>query len=223
MHGGERIGSEPVSRLSVDVWERATPDERVQIEGTWLRLIVGRDERDSRWAFEQFYRAYVNPVLAIARARLGGSDAEDVVQAVFLDIWRLRARLPLATLLRKYVYGALQHRLASAYRSNGRRARVSDPARHNEATGGGEWTAGPPDALERAEGEQAWLDALDALPARTRLIVLLSYGHGFSRPEIAALVGVSLETVRDALADARPVLRHLLRPEATPVTGLPPA
>src|SRR5579863_9453806 len=63
-------------------------------------------------AFETLYRAYWPPLVQYAR-RIGGlalEDAKELIQDVFLAIWRLRERWTVRDSLDQYMFGAVMRR-----------------------------------------------------------------------------------------------------------------
>lgn len=68
----------------------------------------------------------------------------------------------------------------------------------------------PDEQLLRDERTRALADALAALPARQRLVVVLSHLEGLRGPEIGDIIGASAATVRVHLHRGLRRLRHLL-------------
>jgi len=189
---------------SHEAWARASPDEQLRIERQWLELITGRATGESTsevFAFEQLYRAYASRLHALGTSWLGVTDAFDVVQTVFLSVWRRRRELPADTVLRAYLLGAMHHRIRNARRNTAAHLRLVTTERGESPV------AEPHDALEYEDALRAMLEGL---PPRTRLTVLLYYALGFTRRQVAAILGISVRTVKHDLTAARPALKKLL-------------
>jgi RNA polymerase sigma factor (sigma-70 family) len=72
--------------------------------------------------------------------------------------------------------------------------------------------AAPSDAtLERQETLAALRTAIEALPARARLAVVLRWHHGMTNAEVADAMGISVKGVEKLLASAMERLRVSMR------------
>jgi RNA polymerase sigma-70 factor (ECF subfamily) len=153
------------------------------------RLIerIGRGDRD---AFEQLYRRFARPVLAMAVRQLGDNGrAEDAAQETFAAIWRsARSYRSERGSGSAWLYAVARHAIID--RARQKREPVVDIP--EEVSG----LAGP---AERAE--ESWLtwrvhSALEELPERERVVIGLAYWSGLSQTEIASYLDVPLGTVK---------------------------
>jgi RNA polymerase sigma-70 factor (ECF subfamily) len=131
-------------------------------------------------------------------------DAEDVAQEAFARAYRRFASLRdrdafRAWLVRMTWRLALDHRRAAA-----RRARREDAAALLVPA-----TTQP--AAEANERRTRLWAAIDALPDRLRLVIVLASIEGHSVREVAALVGAPEGTVKSRLFEARQRLQEMLR------------
>jgi RNA polymerase sigma-70 factor (ECF subfamily) len=153
------------------------------------RLIerVGHGDRD---AFDQLYRRFARPVLAMAVRQLGDNGrAEDAAQETFAAVWRsarsYRAERGSAS---AWLYAVARHAIIDRARQKREQpAEIPDEASES---------ACPP---ERAE--DSWLawrvhSALEQLPERERIVIELAYWSGLSQTEIASYLDVPLGTVK---------------------------
>ena len=148
----------------------------------------------------QFARAYDEhaPAMLAAATRVlrDRAAAEDVVQDVFLHLWRKPGsydprRGPLAS----YLTLMARSRALDRWRSRGARdsalersaaqLRGERPVHEDAAT-----------PVIRREGELRVLRALDGLPGDQREAVLLAFGKGLTASEIAQAAGVPLGTAK---------------------------
>jgi RNA polymerase sigma-70 factor, ECF subfamily len=175
------------------------------------RLAAG-DDRALAEAFDEFAPA----VHAVARQILGdGATAEDVVQDVFLDLWRHPQRYDetLAS-LRRYLNLCARHRALDVLRSEHRRA--GREARHTRMLPAPRQPS-PGDEVAVADTASAVRAAVRALPPDQRQAVELAYFGGLSYRDVALRVGIAEGTaksrVRLALAKLGTLLDHeLLEP-----------
>jgi RNA polymerase sigma-70 factor (ECF subfamily) len=151
---------------------------------------------------ERFWAAHAGLVYDAARRVTGNpSDAEDVVQTVFL---RLARRPPAAgeTLGAGYFRRAAVHAALDILRSRQRAGWVPlDRAAETVAAGT------PADDLQRARLRQALRLALSRLAPRSAEIVALRFFEGLDNPEIAQLLGLSTPLVAVLLHRGRARLR----------------
>ena len=153
------------------------------------RLIerVGHGDRD---AFEQLYRRFARPVLAMAMRQLGDNGrAEDAAQETFAAVWRsaksYRSERGSAS---AWLYAVARHAIIDRARQR-REPAAEIPDEASDAAG--------PD--QRAE--DSWLawrvhSALEGLPERERVVIELAYWSGLSQAEIASYLDVPLGTVK---------------------------
>jgi len=153
------------------------------------RLIerVGRGDRE---AFDQLYRRFARPVLAMAVRQLGDNGrAEDAAQETFAAVWRsARSYRSERGSASAWLYAVARHAIID----RARQKREQPAEIPDEASG----SAGP---AERAE--DTWLawrvhSALDQLPERERAVIELAYWSGLSQTEIASYLDVPLGTVK---------------------------
>ena len=153
------------------------------------RLIerVGHGDRE---AFDQLYRRFARPVLAMAVRQLGDNGrAEDAAQETFAAVWRsARSYRSERGSASAWLYAVARHAIID----RARQKREQPAEIPDEASG----SAGP---AERAE--DTWLawrvhSALEQLPERERVVIELAYWSGLSQTEIASYLDVPLGTVK---------------------------
>jgi RNA polymerase sigma-70 factor (ECF subfamily) len=127
--------------------------------------------------------------------------AEDIVQDVFLAIWRRQTEFDYADPL-PYLYQAVRNRAVM----HARQQRVRD--RWREAV---EATAEPaetePADADTADLAAALARAVEALPERCRLVFTMSREQDLTYAEIARLLGISIKTVETQMGRALKALR----------------
>ena len=137
--------------------------------------------------------------------------AEDLVQDVFLRLWRARHRLEFGTGARAYLYLATRTRALNHLR----RERNEEQRRRMSALDG-IMTIEPalaPESDPPATAEhivRAIERALETMPPRQRQVAALRLRHQLRTREIAARLGISARTVEVHIARATKTLRELL-------------
>jgi RNA polymerase sigma-70 factor (ECF subfamily) len=172
---------------------------------------AGRGDLRDPEEFRVAYAAHHEELVTIAwRVLRDDAAAEDVVQDVFLDLWRSPGAYDARRgSLRTYLRMIVKHRALDRWRS--RMVAVAAVERAKVLAGAG--AADDESAAERVirrESARAVRQAVDALPPSQREAILLAYGGGLSTPEVATVTGTPLGTaksrVRLGLSAARKTL-----------------
>jgi RNA polymerase sigma-70 factor (ECF subfamily) len=158
----------------------------------------------AREAFAALVERYQHRAFGVALRILGRrQDAEDAVQQAFLRLYEARARYDPRWRLSTWFYRILTNACVDELR----RRRPLLPL-----DGWAEASAERPDApLERSERDRLLGNALLTLPPEARIVLTLYYGDGRSYGEIAAIRGISVNTVKTHLRRGRLALRRALR------------
>ena len=151
-------------------------------------------------ALEALYDRYGRAAYSLARRILTEETlAQDVVQEVFLSLWRDARRFDAGRgTVATYLLSMTHHRAVDVVRreENQRRWRTSDE--------GLELAPDPKarveDEVEASERRAEVRSALKDLPDPQRQALLLAYFGGYTQREVAALVGVPLGTVKTRMA-----------------------
>jgi RNA polymerase sigma factor (sigma-70 family) len=169
-------------------------------------------ERREEAAFAELVRRHGPAVRAACRRALGASaDADDAFQVVFVILARKAATLRDAALLGPWLHTV-------AVRAANRLRQAAARRRHRER----QVSAMPEPALPPPEPND-WRPLLDAaiqrLPERLRVPLVLCELEGKGRAEAARLLGLKEGTLSSRLARAREALRKRLRRAGTAVAG----
>jgi RNA polymerase sigma-70 factor (ECF subfamily) len=137
-----------------------------------------------------------------------GSAAQDVVQDVFVELWRHPDRYdPAAGSLRTYLVVLARHRAVDLLRSELRR--VARQERHYRLT-----PAVPPgtasDEVMAAETASVVRAAVQLLPDGQRRVVELAYFEGLTCREVASAMGIPEGTAKSRLRLAMAKLETVL-------------
>lgn len=165
-------------------------------------------------AFEQLYDRYCRTLYALLlRILLDADDAQETLQETFVQAWNQAARFDPAR-------GSEAAWLISMARSRGidrlrarrvRSRKEEDAGREISIEFGTVAGKGNPDALLRAERQQAVRGALAALPESQRQALELAYFEGLSQSEIAARLKEPLGTVKTRMQLGMKKLRGRLK------------
>jgi len=159
---------------------------------------------------------YEPELVAYAEQQLGDVDtAADVVQEVFVRLWRHRASCVAhgGQAIRWLLFRAVRNRVIDEMRGRkrAREARTHIATAHRE----------PPSPIQMVDADllgRATAVAIRALPERRRKVFTLAHLHGLSHAEVGETMGIAPQTVANhmslALADLRSALRPFLLPAA---------
>jgi RNA polymerase sigma-70 factor (ECF subfamily) len=165
-------------------------------------------ERDRRSRFETIWDLYRLEVLAYCLRRTAAADAEDVCAETFVIAWRRIDEIPPGSRALLWLYGTARRVLANQWRSVQRRSRLEQ-----KLSGLGVITASDPAlvAVQRAE-DRTVVEAVQALRARDREIVMLDAWEEISREDIAHLLGMTRAAVDQRIHRAYDRLARTLEP-----------
>lgn len=167
-------------------------------------VTTGEDlAREFEARLEETSRLAVRVAFSVLRNQ---ADAEDVAQDAFVRAHRSFSRLRDRDRFKAWLV-RMTWRLALDWKRGHRRrdAREDAVARLSPAFGNAEV-----DLLRDERARRLW-EAIDGLPERLRLVVVLAAIEGHGTKDVALLVGVPEGTVKSRLFEARKTLAERLR------------
>jgi RNA polymerase sigma-70 factor (ECF subfamily) len=191
-----------------------TPAQR---EAATAALLVARAKAGEPQAFDALVRRYRKRIFALALHLSGSeSDADDIVQDVFLRAYRALDQFEGRSEFFTWVYRLTLNRALDARRTRARRSESSideaDPRIERAIE-----VEAPNDPRRAAELRQTYarvLHALDALPPEMRATIVLVTLQGLSNAEAAVVQGCSRGTIGWRLHEGR---RRLLEATSKPL------
>ena len=191
---------------------------RGQLDSQLVALVADGDAI----ALEALYDRYGTAAYSLALRILTDQRlAEDVVQEVFLSLWRDARRFdPARGTVATYLLSMTHHRSVDAVRKEEhlRRRHGADETVPPPA----EQTSTPEDEVDVAERRGQIRAALAGLPQAQREALLLAYFGGYTQREIASLAGIPLEMVKTRMVAGmrrlKDELREAVRQEQFPWT-----
>ncbi|HEV8305822.1 MAG TPA: RNA polymerase sigma-70 factor [Gemmatimonadales bacterium] len=153
-------------------------------------------------SFDELVRAHYGRLCNFAYRFVHSRDAaEDVVQAVFAQLWLQRDQFDVRDAL-PYLYQAVRNRLVTSRRAELVRERWRVSVAHEQRH-----AADAASEAELSELRGAVARAVGALPERCRLIFTMSREQDLSYAEIARILGISVKTVETQMGRALKALR----------------
>jgi RNA polymerase sigma-70 factor (ECF subfamily) len=176
-------------------------------DGQLVQLVAEKDAD----ALKVLYERYGKVAYSLARRILTDEVlAQDVVQEVFLSLWRNAQRFDAGRgTLATYLLSMTHHRAVDVVRreENLRRRRTSDEVLEFQP----DPNPGVEAEAEAAERRSEVRAALAQLPSAQREALALAYFGGYTQREVATLVGVPLGTVKTRMAAGMRKLKQALR------------
>ncbi|MFC3977253.1 RNA polymerase sigma-70 factor [Belliella kenyensis] len=161
-------------------------------------------KQSNHLAFQAFYQRHWEQLYLKAYAILGHTQmAEDIIQDIFLDIWKNRERIEidkpiqyLSTCVKNSVFKVLQKQKVKQ--------------KHLDTLNTLELLVQAASTLDSNEIEQAIMKHLDQMPDRCKEIFILSRFENLSNKEIAEKLGLSAKTVENQIYRALKSLKTLM-------------
>ena len=179
-----------------------------------FRTLASDDAEAASAALEGVFREWYTPLIAFASVLLGDrAVAQDIVQEIFIDIWRRRMTLTVSTSFAAYLHGAVRHRAFTNRRDEANRARILGTIAGAEGFVRSEAASVETDTDDAQDDDRrfrAVIAAADALPPRAREVFYLRWRQGLSYKEIAAVMGISPKTVEAQMTIALRRIRQVV-------------
>jgi RNA polymerase sigma-70 factor, ECF subfamily len=176
---------------------------------------MGTSEDDELSAFEQAYDMHARGLFAVAYGVLGDvAQAQDVVQDVFLGLWREPGRFDARRgSLSHYLRMVARSRALDLWRETQVAARARERLRALVRVDEAPLEAQPAAAVERRAASASVRRALLRLPGVQREALVLAYWGGFTADEIARGADVPVGTVKSRIRLGLMKLREQCEPD----------
>ncbi len=172
-------------------------------------------------AFEQLILRYQSRLLRVLQHIVGSETvAEDLVQDVFLRVWRARKSYQPTAKFTTWVFHIANNVASNSLRDRKRRKEFQvssgDPGTSAvmslDEMAAASTSSMPARKLDHAERAEIVRTAVEALNERQRMALLLCKFEGLSYQEIADSMELSVQAVKSLLSRARVNLKTLLAP-----------
>lgn len=166
-------------------------------------------------SYQALFRRYYPGLIFYATRLVGEENAEDVVQDVFVELWKRKQDIEMGDRIQAFLYrsvytralNVLKHRdvkdgyCAAMIEIDRQRAAFYQPDNHEIIR-----------RIEDRELREEIYHAINELPGKCKEVFKLSYLHDMRNKEIADALGVSLRTVEAHMYKALKYLRSRLNP-----------
>ncbi len=165
-------------------------------------------------AFEELVEIHQRAVVGTVAKMLGNpAEAEDIAQQVFLRIWKSAARYEPRAKFTTWMFTITRNLVFNEVRRRKRKPAMSIEEREEEThlVVEDNQTASPDQDVLQRELEKAVDDAIQALPEKQRIGVILRRYEEMPYEEIAKVLDLSVPAVKSLLFRARAQLKESLR------------
>lgn len=151
--------------------------------------------------FEQLYKKHQPALVSYARYLIGDAkEAEQLVNDVFLAVWKKRDTLTLDDTIRPYLYTGTKNKCFNYSKKKKQPFTLDRPEEK-----AGDYHA---DSNIRAKESADLLEQiLNSLPPKCRQIFIMSRMDGLKNREIATLLEVSIKTVENQMTKALKIFK----------------
>ena len=180
------------------------------------KLLEASQNGDEK-AFELLFKKYSGDLFKVAYRRLhSAEDAKDIVQDVFFSCWNNIGTIVIEDSLAGYLYTALRNKIFNHFEKNSNRLhklmrQPFVPAQHEELIFSNYCTK---------ELQQFIMQQVATMPEKMRQIYFLSKEENLTNKEIASLLNLSGQTVKNQLYNALNRLRKTLPKEHFAAIGV---
>ncbi|MGL4779943.1 MAG: RNA polymerase sigma factor [Bacteroidales bacterium] len=161
-----------------------------------MQDLISRVSHDDKKAFEELFDLFYEDIYKFVRYFVSEFDAEDIVSESFISIWRNRGRLNLVTDFNAYIYTIARNLSYSFLHSNNKIQNVS--LDELPVTLDIDYTKVDTDLL-RDEVEDVYIEALNSLPERCKLIFMMVREDNLKHKEIADILQISVGTIEQQM------------------------
>ncbi|MEQ9438695.1 MAG: RNA polymerase sigma-70 factor [Cyclobacteriaceae bacterium] len=176
-----------------------------------ILLLAEKLRKGDKQAFRQVYDRYHQQLYAFSlRFTRSSEDAKEVVQAVFLNLWKYRSNLKSHRSLEPYLYQIARNEnlklLQKIAKDTSLREKMSQRLPLSSLR--------TEEEIVYSEYEAIARKAIALLPPKRKLIYEMTYQQGKTVKEVAVAMGISVQTVRTQLSQAINAIKNYLQQHA---------
>ena len=158
-------------------------------------------------AFEQIYRLYSNRLFGnLVKLLQSETEAQEILQEVFLKIWQNRAQIDPEKSFRSYLFKIAENKVFDFFRKAALQKRVQHQLLHHSDI---ETTMVDRMLLDK-ENEQLLAKAIDQLPPQRKQVFVMVKLQGKTYKEVGDHLGISVSTISDHIVKATKSIRDYL-------------
>lgn len=184
--------------------------EKTYQEQEWLNQIAEGDEV----AFKALFDAYWDHIYSVAMCLTRSVQlAEDMVQEIFLKIWLKREQLTAVRDFENYLFIVARNHIYNTLKKEHLEHRLRQPIL--------DWFEGqresPEQQLLLKESNELIEQAINRLTPQQQTIYRMTREQGLSHEEVASILNISTNTVRNHIVNSLKTMREYLKAHASPM------
>jgi RNA polymerase sigma-70 factor (ECF subfamily) len=184
-------------------------------EAEWIRQIALGDED----AFRSLFRAYQRRLFGYLYGLTSRAEtAEELTNDVLVEVWKSASRFRGDSRPSTWIFGIARHKALAALRKRDLEAENLEATNEQQAAAAADPAPRADEQLLREALQQSVREALARLSPAHREVIELTFYHGFSCQEIAAIANCPVNTVKTRMFHARRRLQEIL--EARGIKGV---
>lgn len=187
-------------------------EEKIEINQYHVDLMMKVKGGDIK-AFEELVEAHQNSVIGTVAKMLGNpAEAEDIAQQVFVRVWKSAGKYEPTAKFTTWLFTITRNLVFNEVRRRKRKPSVSMEEREEDfhQIEADTNTIAPDDSALQAELEKAIDQAIEDLPEKQRLAVVLRCYEEMPYEEIAQVLEITVPAVKSLLFRARSQLKESL-------------
>jgi RNA polymerase sigma-70 factor (ECF subfamily) len=154
-------------------------------------------------AFTEIYNLYWKKLFFIAAQKLNSlSEAEEIVQDIFLDVWKRREDININTSLASYLSICVKYKVINLLAKRNQQFRYQEYASSMHET-----DASTQQYISLDELREQLMKETAKLPEKCRMVFQMSREQGYSQKQIARKLSISEKTVESHISRALRSLR----------------
>lgn len=162
--------------------------------------------------FEELYREYYSSLVRFCEGILFDSEeASDVVQEVFLEIWKKKKSVQIESTIKTYLYTCVKYRAFSRLR----KLNIID--KHQDQVKEAYLYGLDQDSLPDEELKIRIRELVDSFPPQMKMVIECHSFYGWKYQEIADELGISINSVKTHVKRAYKRFREEFKSEYLPL------
>ncbi len=163
-----------------------------------LQKLIALVKKSDEVAFKKLFRLYHDGVYWYCLKLLKDDQlAEDILQEVFLRLWRNREGINLSKSLRSYLFTVAHNLCLNTIRDKNL---ARDKLKHLDHETSHDLN--PVAITSENQLKEALSEAIDKLPEKCKEVFLLSRNDGLSQKEISKKLGIGIKTIETHIGNA---------------------
>lgn len=169
--------------------------------------LVARIREGDRDAFEELFNTYYSRLCVFSNSYVKSLDlSRDVVQEVFIKIWKNREDFTIDQSIKAYLYQAVRNQSLNLIKRSKREQKLEKNLKKHQKI---EKTVSESELNTEELTQKIW-KLVDQLPERRRAVFVLYRKHGLSYSEIGDVMGITRKTVENQMGKSLQFLRENL-------------